>query len=689
MLLLAAFALPVPTRAGEPKPVQDASEGDGVVEQAAAAKTGAPPIEVIVTAPQPPMAVSAARISSEQIERALPTSGSELLARVSGLRIVQHGAEGKGHQIVLRGFDAAHGTDVEVLLEGIALNERGNVHGHGYVDLYGIIPEVVREIHVDKGSFLPTQGDFATAGTVRFELGVPAEARPKLLRTELDSHGRLRTAAVIAPGRVPPDSFAAAEAVYDPGFGLDRAAVRTALLASYSVPLGPRDRLVTLVSAQLARWQSPGVRRLDDAQDFYGTYAPTGRGLSDRVLLRFGRERQTSESRLDVAGFAALRRLAIEDNYTGRLLHEEQGDRRLQTERAASGGCLASVGRDLPLGFAAQALGGAGWRVDGVQPRDDRVTAEGLPWQRGRELEIRTHQIHAYLGLRLRPLRWLELLPSIRGDLFLYRVSEAYEPPAAQALGAASPRAALRLPLATWLQLFAAYGRGLRSPEPRSIAAPPPETIEDESLSQYGGGRPRITTSDTVELGSLLRPLDGLELRVAAFGTWIERELVFDHLSNLNLELDGTRRLGLEASLGARLLPWLELALEGTALSAHFLRSGNPVPGSTPWLGRAALWAGEVSGPHGGLELDLCATRELAHGATASGYGLLDLSAGWRWPRYDLTMAVTNALGAQVMEGVYHYASWFDPSEPRSAIPAIHYTAGRPMTVRLLLTAWL
>jgi len=58
-----------------------------------------------------------------------------LKAMVPGVIITQPGSEGKGHQIFLRGFDAVHGSDVEITMNGIGLNEPGLVHGQGYVDL--------------------------------------------------------------------------------------------------------------------------------------------------------------------------------------------------------------------------------------------------------------------------------------------------------------------------------------------------------------------------------------------------------------------------------------------------------------------------------------------------------------------------------------------------------------------------
>ena len=64
-----------------------------------------------------------------------------------------------------------------MLVAGIPINELSNIHGQGYADLNFVIPEVVRAINVAKGPFQINQGNFANAGTIRFELGVDPAAR--------------------------------------------------------------------------------------------------------------------------------------------------------------------------------------------------------------------------------------------------------------------------------------------------------------------------------------------------------------------------------------------------------------------------------------------------------------------------------------------------------------------------------
>ena len=103
------------------------------------------PYRSVVTQSRAPRSAGEEVIDAQAIALApRRRSADDLLRLVPGVWLSQHGAEGKGQQIFLRGFDAAHGTDVAISVAGIPVNELSNLHGHGYVDLNFVIPELVR-----------------------------------------------------------------------------------------------------------------------------------------------------------------------------------------------------------------------------------------------------------------------------------------------------------------------------------------------------------------------------------------------------------------------------------------------------------------------------------------------------------------------------------------------------------------
>ncbi len=70
----------------------------------------------------------------------------------------------QGHQYFLRGFNLDHGTDFTAYIDGMPWNLRTHGHGQGYLDVNGLIPEVVDRIEYRKGPYRADIGDFALAG---------------------------------------------------------------------------------------------------------------------------------------------------------------------------------------------------------------------------------------------------------------------------------------------------------------------------------------------------------------------------------------------------------------------------------------------------------------------------------------------------------------------------------------------
>ncbi len=95
-------------------------------------------------------------------------SSQDLMRLVPGLFIAQHMGGGKAEQIFLRGFDADHGTDVNVSVDGMPVNMVSHIHGQGYADLHFLIPETVKNFDYGKGPYYTGYGDLNTAGYLSY-----------------------------------------------------------------------------------------------------------------------------------------------------------------------------------------------------------------------------------------------------------------------------------------------------------------------------------------------------------------------------------------------------------------------------------------------------------------------------------------------------------------------------------------
>src|SRR2546426_7452126 len=127
---------------------------------------------------------AASRLIRELDIRLRPRESSQELLRLTpGLLIAQHAGGGKAEQIFLRGFDADHGTDVAISVDGVPVNMVSHAHGQGYGDLHWLIPEVVDYVAVHKGPYEAQDGDLATAGAVALH------TKDRLSYAELSTRG--------------------------------------------------------------------------------------------------------------------------------------------------------------------------------------------------------------------------------------------------------------------------------------------------------------------------------------------------------------------------------------------------------------------------------------------------------------------------------------------------------------------
>ncbi|MBL9101587.1 MAG: TonB-dependent receptor [Myxococcales bacterium] len=652
-----------------------------------------PRYATIVESRRPPLLASQRVIGARELSVApRRRSADDLLRLVPGVFLSQHGSEGKGQQIFLRGFDAVHGQDVEVTVAGIPINELSNIHGQGYIDLNFVIPEVVRQVSASKGPFLLNQGNFANAGTIRFDLGVDPANRGTRTSYEFGSTLRHRGVVVLAPKQLRRENFVAFEAMHDRGFAAGRRASRASSIGQVRlVDSKEYGHLDLFGTGYYAKFSSPGAVTATDVADgsvpFAGAYQNDWGGSSIRGIASLRHEIDVGRGKLDQRLYGQIRRFDILENFTGYLQDAVRGDRRLQTHDFLSAGYQIEYTR--PIVDSLVLVAGGAWQGDRVAQRDEQVDANHGVVSKNWDLGVGQNQAHARTGLRWRPSDWFYTEGGARVDMFAYDVIDHVRDDARtkKVLARVSPRLLTSFRISERWSLFASYGRGFRAPEARSILGGK-VTPSDVELDRYKGGTPRIFPSDAVEVGGRFTGRKYFYAGVALFGTWVDRELVFDHVSAVNLELNKTRRLGAEVDLGVRPTEWLELRQDLTLAHGRFVASGAPIPGAPPLLSATTLTLIHPRGYRAGARLQVVGSRALPYGARSATYALLDLSVGYRTGPLQLDIQIDNATNAQWKEGEYHYASWWDKDEPRSTLPSLKFIAGPPLTVRTATTLW-
>lgn len=649
---------------------------------ASADETSEPTRAITIRERAPAMSASEVVVDAEELARTNRRSSDDLLRAAPGVHVVQHGSDGKGPQLFLRGFDAAHGADVEVRLDGVPLNEPANIHGHGYLDLGLVIPELVSSVALQPGAFALDQGPFAVAGSLALSTGVAA--RGLTLRYELGDTHRHRLVAQYAEGPSSPESYSALELLHDDGFGPRRSHERVAFARREAWQVGGARVDVGALGAA-SFFELPGAVRASDVEEgrigLYESYFDDGSGASVQGLVHAGARFSAYPWRGRVRAWTRMRHLRLDDNYTGALV-DERGDRFLQRE--SSWGSGATLRGSAALFPRTRLYGLVEGRSSLVAQSDHRLSLDGALLERTRADRFSYSLASAGLGVIGTWLPGVRLDLGLRADaatvLHLDKTPLLTGPFATAAL---SPRARLSLPTGLpGLRAFVSFGRGVRPPE-----------VGSWPLDAAPLAFPGISVAEEAEAGLRYRTADGrIDVLAAAWGSYVSAEVLFDHPTGTTLSTSASRRLGADLGLSLSPLPGLAFGMNLSAVDARFVTDdedtpwldGEPVPGVPPLL--ALLHGSWERGP---LLLSARArglsSRPLRFGASSPGVLVLDGLARYTVGPIALDLQVDNALDARYAEGAYSYASRWHRDDV-SELPSIHVVPGAPRLVRLGLS---
>ncbi|MGK4003076.1 TonB-dependent receptor [Sorangium sp. So ce1036] len=695
----------VPARAGDgdpPPPAAAAAESSSARApaggDASGAAGGAAPVTVVVQGAAPPRSASEAVRGRAEIQAAPHRTASDVMQLVPGVFATQHSGEGKAHQIFFRGFDAVHGQDIEIWVAGAPVNEVSNIHGQGYADLHFVMPEVIRELRAQPGSYDPRQGDFAVAGTMRFELGYD---EPGITATAAaGSHGARRLFLAYHPTAAEESTFAAFEAYATDGFGPARAASRSSLIAQGVYR--PLDGLAArvMVSASASRFGSAGVLRLDDLAsgkvDRLASYDPRQGGDASRAQLVLDlREAGERGEGLSIAPFVVLRALRLRSNFTGYVADPVAGDSTQQLNEATTLGATASYRLRFPLlserdTFEAGVVARTDW-IEQSQRRlaavDDRPTATLV------DARVRATDIAGYLDASLRPLRRITLRGGLRVDGLAFQVRDNVTL-GAQARGAqgvhVGGKGTLDAALLPGLRALVSVGQGFRSPQARSLGEG-----EQTPFARALSGEAGLRYAD-----------EALRASAALFHARLDQDLVFDEATGRNERVPATARTGLALDAVGRPAPWLVSSVGLTYTRAAFTAAGGRtacgggyargdlLPFVPQVVARADLAVtprlGAILGrsveARAGAGATLLHRRPLPCGEMGHDALLTDVTARLRYHRVELGLDVHNLLDASWFDGEFVYPSRFTRGAAPDLLPARHVTVGAPRSFLASLT---
>jgi outer membrane receptor protein involved in Fe transport len=643
------------------------------VSPSSTAEAVLPPVKV--TAPPPLASSSELIIPGRDFELRPQGRPADVLRLIPGLVINQHQGGGKAEQYLIRGFDADHGTDLAIFVDGLPVNLRSHAHGQGYADLHFLIPETVKGVDVLKGPYFAEYGDFGTAGAVNFQ------TRDSVAENTVEiaggSFNTQRYLALLSPTREALKTFVAVEAYRNDGpFQHPNGYLRLNVFAKATATLDEGTTLSVWGSHYRAEWhgsgQLPARAIRSGLVDRFGAVDPNEGGITQRTNLNVDYRWTPGESqRVSLHAYGTYYALSLFNDFTLFLDDPVNGDMINQRDRRVVAGFDAAYEvKTSPFGLPLTATAGFQYRIDTPHIVLARAV-QRHPVGRIQDVSIVEQSYSPFLKLDLAPLDALRVVAGARGDVFRFQGTENVNPTAAFAtrdVTRARPHVKAGVVLGPWLdtELFGNFGTGFHSNDARAVLASP--TMEP------------LPTARGHELGIRTRVLPRTELSATYWFLDLRSELVFVGDDGTTAARGATRRQGLEVAARVRVLDWLAFTGDFTHTSrAQFVDTGAAIPLAPIWTARADLTARLPWGLSSSVEMrylgDRFADEDRHH--TARGYTLLSSTIRYRYRSVEAFLGIENLTNVRWREAQLLLTSRL-PGEPAGGVTDLHFTPGTP-----------
>lgn len=618
-------------------------------------------------------------------------NSQEVLRIVPGIVIGQHQGGGKAEQIFLRGFDADHGTDFRLDVDGLPINMVSHAHGQGFADSHFIIPETIETVDFKKGPYTASKGDFATTGFVDFNTrNALANNTVKLEAGMFNTYRALGMFNLLNEKAKEKQQswYVASEYRYsDAYFDNPQHFNRFNLFTKYNGRLSAHNYLSVSATTFWSKWNASG-QIPDRAVEkgiigFYGALDPFEGGLTYRTNLNA--QLVTTLDNGDVIKnqlYYSNSHFDLHTNFTFYLVDTINGDEIRQREARDLMGYNGSYNHVSYIGGAKLTTeAGANIRFDKTHNSELSHTVDRFTTLEQIKLgDITELSISPYISETINFNQHFSINAGLRFDQFYNKYNNKLATDTTlPGIGiykandnTISPKINFYYHVNDKAQFYLTTGKGFHSNDTRSVVAV--------------NGYKSLPAAYSADLGTVFKPAKNLLINAALWYIFLEQEFVYSGDGGF-VEFSGkTRRVGFDFS--GRYQPLKSLYFDVDVNYAHGRSIEDPkgenyIPLAPTFTSTGGVTYTNKNGFNGSLRYRYVADRpgNEDYSLTASGYFITDAVLNYSKPKYEIGLVVNNIFNTRWKET--QFATETRLKNEAQPVDEICFTPGTPFAAKL------
>ena len=633
-------------------------------------------------------------ISKTDIAMRGVNNSQEVLRIIPGIVIGQHQGGGKAEQIFLRGFDADHGTDFRLDVDGLPINMVSHAHGQGFADSHFIIPETIESVDFKKGPYTASKGDFATTGFVDFN--TRNFINENLVKIE---GGQFKTFRVLGMFNLLNQKakqkeqswYVASEYRYsDAYFESPQHFKRFNLFTKYNGKISKRSYLNFSATTFWSKWDASGQipdRAVDKGLiGFYGAIDPFEGGITYRS--NFNAQLLTSLANGDLIKnqlYYSNTHFDLHTNFTFFLDDPINGDEIRQKEARNLMGYNGSYLHNTYSGdikFTTEA---------GLQIRYDMTKNSELSHTKDRFTLLNRIKLGDITELSLSPYvsetfkfnEHFGVNAGLRYDQFFHKYNNKFAGDTTLPgvgiykanAGTINPKLNFYYHVNNGLQFYLTSGKGYHSNDTRAVVVEHGDKI--------------LPAAYSADLGTVFKPTKNIIINAAIWNIYLEQEFVYSGDGGF-VEFSGkTKRIGFDFS--GRYEPVKSLYFDIDLNYAHGRAVDEPkgadrIPLAPIWTSTAGITYTHKNGFNGSFRYRYVGDRPANedNSLTARGYFITDVVLNYTKKKYEIGLVINNVFNTRWKETQFDTETQL--KNETTPVDEVCFTPGTPFAAKLSLS---